>query len=223
VAPYPGGSETTLSATGRVISARWVDSVTVSIYTITGSGPQLLRTDIRTGASAQVLQVADSAIADVAALPNGWAWIPGTRDRVIVEQNGQRHEILKAPWYASLIHVAATADGSRLVTAGWNASTSDTLRLDVVPTAGGAPVEWTRQFAEDGLASWLADGSIAFTVWTSTDAATMYQLSGAGQEKKLGPLGHVSNIVSVSDDLKRATVAWREYRGDAWMYRVVKP
>jgi hypothetical protein len=43
------------------------------------------------------------------------------------------------------------------------------------------------------------------------------------QEKSLGPLGHVSNIVSVSDDLERATIMWREYRGDAWMYRVVKP
>jgi tRNA A-37 threonylcarbamoyl transferase component Bud32 len=223
VAPFPSGPETVVNATGRVISARWADSVTVSIYTITGSGPQLLRTDIRTGASTQVLQLADSAIADAAALPNGWAWIPGSRDRVIVEQNGRRHEIPKAPWYAALIHVDAMDDGSRLLTVGWNATTSDTLRVDVVPTSGGTPVEWSRSFAEDGLARWLADGSIAFTIWSSSDAATMYQLSGPGQEKKIGPLAHVSNIVSVSRDLQRATLSWREYRGDAWMYRVVKP
>jgi hypothetical protein len=84
-------------------------------------------------------------------------------------------------------------------------------------------VEWTRHFAEDGAAKWLADGSIAFTVWSSTDAATVYQVAGAGQVKTVGPLAHVSNAISVSRDLKRSTVMWREYRGDAWMYRVVKP
>ena len=223
IAPFPGGAETAVNATGRVVSARWADSVRVAIYSMTGAGPQLALIDTRTGASSQVMQLADSAIADAAALPNGWAWIPGTRDRVIVEQNGARREIPKAPWYAALIHVDASPDGARLLTVGWNATTSDTLRLDVVPVAGGAPVEWARHFAEDGLASWLADGSIALTVWGSTDAATMYQTAGPGQEKTLGALAHVSNIVSVSDDLQRATITWREYRGDAWMYRVVKP
>jgi len=52
---------------------------------------------------------------------------------------------------------------------------------------------------------WLADGTIAFTVWGSTDAATLRQLTGPGQAKPIG------------------TIMWREYRGDAWMYRVVKP
>jgi hypothetical protein len=223
VAPFPGGAETAINATGKVVSARWADSVTVAVYSLTGTGPQLARIDIRTGASSQVLQLADSAITDATALPNGWAWIPSARDRVIVEQNGKRHEIPKAGWYAGLIRVDASADGARLLTVGWNATTSDTLRLDVVPVAGGAPVEWSRHFAEDGVASWLADGSIAFTVWSSSDAATVYQVAGAGQVKTVGPLAHVSNSISVSDDLERATVMWREYRGDAWMYRVVKP
>ena len=223
VVPFGGGSETAVSATGRVVSARWVDSVTVAIYSMTGAGPQLARIDIRNGATTQALQVADSAIADVVALPNGWAWIPGTRDRVVIEENGKRREIPKLDYYAALIHVDVSADNSRLLTLGWNAATSDTLRLDVVPLAGGQPVEWSRHFAEDGLASWLADGSIAYTVWSSTDAATMYQVPGPAQEKSVGPLAHVSNVVSVSDDLRRATIMWREYRGDAWMYRVVRP
>jgi hypothetical protein len=223
VAPFGGGSETAVSATGRVVSARWVDSVTVGIYSMTGAGPQLARIDIRNGASTQAVQVGDSAIADAVALPNGWAWIPGARDRVIIEENGKRREIPKSDYYAALIHLDVSADNSRLLTLGWNAATSDTLRLDVVPLAGGQPVEWSRHFAEDGLASWLADGSIAYTVWSSTDAATMYQTLGPSREKPIGPLGHVSNIVSVSDDLARATIMWREYRGDAWMYRVVRP
>jgi len=223
VAPYPSGAESAVTTTGRVVFARWIDSVTISVYTITGGGPQLARVDIRNSAASQSLQLPDSAISDAVALPNGWAWIPGTHDRVIVEQNGQRHEIPKAPWYGSFIHVGVSADGARLLTVGWNAATGDTLRFDVVPVAGGAPVEWARHFAEDGVASWLADGSIALAVWKSTDAATIYQASGPGQEKTVGPITHVSNIVSVSNDLKRATITWRESRGDAWMYRVVKP
>jgi len=60
-------------------------------------------------------------------------------------------------------------------------------------------------------------------VWTSTDAATVYQVTRPAQERTVGPLEHVSNILSVSNDLKRAAITWRELRGDAWMYRVVKP
>jgi tRNA A-37 threonylcarbamoyl transferase component Bud32 len=220
IAPFPGGAETPVNATGRVISARWADSQMLAIYSMTGAGPQFALVDTRTGGSSNVVQVADSAVADATPVPNGWAWIPGTRDRVIVQQNGTRREIPMAPWYGALIHVDASVDGTQLATLGWNAATNDTLRLDVVPVAGGAPVEWSKHFAEDGLASWLADGSIALTVWGSTDASTIFQASGPGREKALGPLGHVSNVVSVSDDLQRVAITWREYRGDAWMYSV---
>jgi hypothetical protein len=50
--------------------------------------------------------------------------------------------------------------------------------VDVVPVAGGAATDWSRSFAEDGSATWLADGTIAFTVWSSIDAATLHQLTG---------------------------------------------
>ena len=61
------------------------------------------------------------------------------------------------------------------------------------------------------------------SAWSSTDAAVVRQVTGPGQEKPIGALGHVSNVISLSKDLTRATIMWREYRGDAWMYRVVKP
>jgi tRNA A-37 threonylcarbamoyl transferase component Bud32 len=223
VAPFGGGTETPINAPGIVKTARWIDSVTIAIYTLTGSGPQLVRTDIRTGGSSQALAVSDSSIAEYAALPNGWAWIPAGRDRVIVEQNGGRREIPMAKWFAQLIHVGASRDGNRLLTVGWAASTGDTIRLDVIPVAGGEPVTLTKHFAEDAMASWLDDGSIALSVWTSTDAATLYQVASPGQEKAVGSFAYPSNIATVSGNLERATIAWREYRGDAWMYRVVKP
>jgi hypothetical protein len=141
----------------------------------------------------------------------------------VVEQAGKRHEMRKPAWYGALNQIATSPDGARLVTIGWSASTGDTLGVDVMPVAGGPSVPWSRSFAEDGSVTWLADGSIAFTVWSSSDAAAVRRLTGPGQETPIGSLAHVSNAISLSKDLGRATIMWREYRGDAWMYRVVKP
>ena len=223
VAPFSGRPDTPLNATGKVVGAQWVDSVTVAVYSLTGAGARLARTDVRTGSAEQVLQLADSTIVGATALPNGWAWIPAARDRIMVDQAGKRHEILKPSWYGALNQIDISPDGSRLLMIGWSASTGDSLRVDVVPVVGGPTTEWSRSFAEDGSATWLANGTIAFTVWSSTDAATLRQLTGPGQAKPIGALAHVANGVSLSKDLNRATIMWREYRGDAWMYRVVKP
>jgi tRNA A-37 threonylcarbamoyl transferase component Bud32 len=223
VAPFAGGSETPINTTGNVTAANWIDSVTIAVATLTTNGIRLARTDVRTGAASRALQLADSTLASMTALPNGWAWVPAARDRIVIDQDGKRREIPKQPWFASLNQLEGSPDGSRLLTVGWNASTGDSLRVDVIPTDGGPSVEWGRSFAEDGSATWLSDGSIAFTVWSSTDAAAIRQLTGPGQGKPIGTLGHVSNVISLSKDLKRATIMWREYRGDAWMYRVVKP
>jgi hypothetical protein len=60
-------------------------------------------------------------------------------------------------------------------------------------------------------------------VWSGTDAVSVRQVTGPGQEKILGTVGHVASTISLSRDLQRATIGWQDYRGDAWMYRVVKP
>jgi len=60
-------------------------------------------------------------------------------------------------------------------------------------------------------------------VWPGSDAVTIRKVTGAGQETTIGGIGHVASTMSLSKDLKRATIMWRDYRGDAWMYRVVKP
>lgn len=223
VAPFVGGAETSLSATGNVVGAEWVDSVTIAVHSLTGAGSRFARTDVRTGAVSHAIQIADSTIVSMTALPNGWAWIPARRDLIVVEQAGQRHEIAKPAWYAGLHGVAASADGAHLLMTGWAASTNDTIGVDVVPTTGGRPANWSRSFAENGWARWLADGSIAFAVWTSLDAVTVRQVTKPGQEKPIGAIAYLANALSLSRDLKRATIMSREYRGDAWMYRVVKP
>jgi hypothetical protein len=217
VAPFAGGAETPLNVTGNAVAARWLDSVTVAVNSHSGAGSRFVRMDVRTGATSAGLELPDSTIANMAALPDGWAWIPKKRDRIIVEQGGKRHEIAKGAWFE------ASPDGTRLLYTGWGSATSDTLRLDVVPIAGGSPVAWSRSFAESGTANWLADGSIAFLVWSGSDAMSVRKVAGPNDEKMIGAMGHVATTVTLSQDLKRATLMWREYRGDAWMYRVVKP
>ena len=38
----------------------------------------------------------------------------------------------------------------------------------------------------------------------------------------MGRVPHTAGSMSVSDDFQRATLTWRDYRGDAWMYKVVR-
>jgi tRNA A-37 threonylcarbamoyl transferase component Bud32 len=223
VAPFGGGAETPLKVSGDVVGAEWLDSVTVIVRALTPTGTRFVRTDVRTGATGLSIDLPDSTIGAMTALPDGWAWISRGRDRVIVDQGGKRHEIAKPAWYEVLARVEATPDGARLLLTGWGVATSDTLGLSVVPTAGGTPVQWSRAFAETGSASWLADGSVAFLVWSGTDAVAVHQVTGPGQEKPVSTIRHLATTMSVSRDLKRATIMWRDYRGDAWMYRVVKP
>ena len=123
VAPFSGGAETPLNATGTVVGAQWIDSVTVAVQSLTAAGARFARTDVRTGAAGDALQLPDSAIATVTALPDGWAWLPAGRDRIVVQQGGKRHEIPKTPWYASLNQIEASPDGTRLLMIGWSAST----------------------------------------------------------------------------------------------------
>ncbi|MEQ1691214.1 MAG: protein kinase [Gemmatimonas sp.] len=220
---FDGGTETPLNLVGDVVGASWVDSVTIAVRTLTTTGTHIARTDVRTGAVSQPIDIADSLITSITSLPDGWAWIPQKRDRVVVERNGKQHEIAKAAWFEGYFQVDASPDGSRLAVLGWAASTSDTLRVDVVPTAGGTAESWARTFAETGGIAWMGDGSLAFAVWLGTDAVTLHQLTGPGQDKTLGTVGHVSTQFNLSRDGRRGTVMWRDYRGDSWMYRVVKP
>ena len=223
VSSFAGGAETGITASGTVRGAEWVDSTTVGVYSLTPSGSRLTRVDARTGAAGAAADRPDSVLASVSALVDGWVWIPKSRDRVIVEQAGKRRELPKPAWFSQIVQVRPSRDGSRLAVLGWNKGSNDTLRVDVVPTAGGAFVPWAKSFAEIGQMGWLDDGSIAFMPWTGTDAVTIYKVSAAGQQTTVAAVPHVANTLSVSRDLKRATIGWTDYHGDAWMYRVVRP
>ncbi len=69
----------------------------------------------------------------------------------------------------------------------------------------------------------MQDGSLLFVVWSSSETVHLQHVTGPGQVKSLGKVGHSARAMSFSRDLQRATITSRQATGDAWMYRVVKP
>ena len=100
VAMYPGtGAESPLPITGEVRSVNWSDSVTLVMHTLTPTGSRFSRMDARTGATSTSLELPDSVIGDVVGLSDGWAWIPKTANKIIVDRGGKRTEIATSAWF----------------------------------------------------------------------------------------------------------------------------
>ena len=156
-------------------------------------------------------------------MPGGWAWIPAAGDRIVITVEGARREVPKPAWSSGLNRLAASPDGRQLAFTGWNVSTQDSLGLSVVATSGGTPTPWVTRFAEGGSVTWLDDRSLLFAVWQTAESVTLLEVAGPGPAKDLGTIPHPVRDLSMSRDLGQATAGWRDYRGDAWLYRVDRP
>jgi hypothetical protein len=223
ILPFGGGSETPLNLPGSPRNVDWIDSVTLAVSRQTAAGVHVALVDVRSGAAGRSVDIADSLVADVAALPDGWAWIPATRDRVVVQRGGKTIEIRKPAWFGQLDGVAADAMGQRLAVHGWNSGTYDSIGVAVVPAAGGTPAIWTVSAAEEGDARFLNDGSLLFTPWDTRESAVLYRLTGPDRVERLGSVPRPIAAISLSSDLKRAAVLESRYHGDAYMSRIVRP
>jgi hypothetical protein len=159
----------------------------------------------------------------VVPLPDGWAWIPATADRVVVQRGGKTTDIAKPAWFGEVIGLSADLTGGRLAMTGWNAGTYDSVGVAVVPAAGGTPVIWTTGAAEQVGARFLNDGSVLFMPWDTPESAVLYQVSGPGRVRRLGAVTRPIAGISVSSDLGRIAVLESNYHGDAYMSRIVRP
>jgi hypothetical protein len=223
ILPFNGGSETPLNLAGSPRDASWIDSVTLAVSKQTATGLHVGLVDVRSGASGRSVDIPDSLAADVTAFPDGWAWIPATKDRIVVQRGGKTIEIRKPPWFGELDGVAADAMGQRLAVIGWNAGTYDSIGMAVVPAGGGTPALWTVSAAEHGAARFLGDGSVLFMPWDTPESAVLYRVTGPGRAARLGSVPRPIAGISLSDDLKRAAVLESNYHGDAYMSRIVRP
>jgi hypothetical protein len=220
--PFDGGSETTLNVPGGADRIDWVDAGTVRFTRQVATGTRVGLVDLGNGAASRPLTISDSLVADVRPVPDGWAWIPNTKDRVDIERAGKAVEIGKPAWFGQLERLAVDSAGGRVAMAGWNAGTYDSIGVAVAPLAGGTPELWVADAAENGYMRWLRDGTVLFSVWDTPESVVLYQVAGPGRVTRLGRVSRPSANTSVSDDLKRISVVERNYHGDAFTSRVVR-
>ena len=177
VVPYAGGPDAPIPGAGQPLRAFWIDSVTVGLATPIPGGLRLSEADIRTGAQRNTLDLPDSTLTGATALPDGWAWIPRSSDRILVRQGGNTRTISKPERYGFLDNVVADAARNRLVFSAYDAATGDSLAAGVVALGGGAMTEWSRVFAVRGRAAPLPDGSILMQVSQSADNVSFIKLT----------------------------------------------
>ena len=222
VRPYGSDAETPLAIAGTPIRVRWIDSASVSAVSRVASKVQLGVVDVRTGAVRNALSLPDSTIADAGPVAGGWAWIPATRDRVIVQQGGKRREIPAPSWYLGINGLVADSAAGRIFVNGFNRATGDSLGVAAINLADGAITQWISVFGEDGVIQLLDGGEVFLALHRTQESLDLYRLSGPGKSQLLGSPPRSLVGVSVSSDLKRATAFDRDYHADAWMYNVVR-
>jgi len=218
--PYEGGAETPLPAAGVARRAIWSDAQHVATLAQAGSGLRLSEVDVHTGAQRNVLQIADSLVADFAPLPNGWAWIPVTRDRVVVSEGGRRREFEPPAWFASVFLLAADRARHRLIYSGFGKTTGDSASVGLISLDDGKQSRLGTRFAEQVRVASVTGHDALFAVGETQDSWRLFTLDG-GTMTELGKVGRPIAALSVASDLSRAALMVIDYRADAWLNRVV--
>jgi hypothetical protein len=229
VMPFSGGPDAPLPLSGRLLGSVWTDSVTVALAEQIQSRVNLSLIDVRTNVRRAGLAIPDSTLIGAGgytAMPaGGWAWIAADGQSIRIQGPGETapRTIAVPPWYNLIFGLRATPDNRGLAYVGWNAATYDSARVSIVSLADGATTPWATAFAERAWISFLPDNSILFYVFETQESLTLYRLRGPGRMERLGTVPRPIDFVNVSSDLRRAAVTVRDYHGDAWMSRVVRP
>jgi len=221
IMPFDGGAETPLPATGVIKRAIWSDPEHVATSVLTPRGLRLSEIDVRSGAVRSTLELPDSVVADYTALPNGWAWIPASRDRIIVSEGDRRREYKRPAWFAGIGQLSADRANRRVFYLGFGRATGDSAGVAVLDLDDGKSTLWATHFAEDARVMSAAAHQAVFAVATTQDSWSLFGLDGPGAMTPLGTIGRPIFGLSVSRDLSRSTIMVLDYRADAWMNQVV--
>jgi hypothetical protein len=220
--PFAGGNEATFNIPGGADQTEWVDASTIRVMRQVATGTRVGLVNVETGAMSRTLTIPDSLVADARPVPDGWAWIPNTKDRVRIERAGKAVEIAKPAWFGQLERISVDDKGERVAMMGWNAGSYDSMGVAVAPLAGGAPTLWTADAAENAFVQWLGDGTLLFGVWDTPESVVLNKVTAPGRITRLGRESRPSANISVSADLKRISVVERNYHGDAFTSRIVR-
>lgn len=223
VMPFEGGPETPLDL-GGMVPAGWVDSTSFMLDAHRPGGTDLAVMKLGSTDRRDELAVGDTSILTFTSIPRGgWAWISdGSSIRVQRAADSLPRSIVLSRWYGLVRDVNAAPDGEHLGYIGYNAAL-DSARLGVVSLVDGSTTPWTT-FLVAGNATfrWLPDGSALLSLRAARDTVTLYRVRGPGLVDRVGVIARPIESWTVSNDLGRAVVTAREFRGDAWMSRVVR-
>jgi hypothetical protein len=149
-------------------------------------------------------------------------WLSAAGDRFYVRQAGHAREIPLPAWYGYMFRLAGDPSGRRVFYAGADKATGDTTGIGVLTVSDGSTTQWTAMSIEGGDLTPLADGGVLLDVNQTQESITFFKMTGPGQLQRLGTVPRPLLSASSSTDLKRATAVERDYRADAWLYKVVR-
>jgi hypothetical protein len=222
---FAGGAETPLAVAAQNDDVSWSDSATVAIRERTPTGIRLSLQDVATGVVRDRLVVPDTQIRAVAHVPSGaWAWMNRLHHaaRVQLPREPRPRQIPLPAWYLYSNSMDASPDSRFIGFSGYKSPNEDSIGVSVISLGDGTVTPWFTAFAEGGNVSGLKDGTFFLQLQDTPESSTLYHLLGPGRAVRLGAIPRAVSSVSVSQDLKRAAIVVRDYRGDAWMSRVVR-
>ena len=219
--PYAGGAESPLPAAGVVRRAKWSDAQHVATQVTAGRGVRFAEVDVRSGAQRNVLDIADSLVMDFTALANGWAWIPVSRDRIVVSENGRRKEYRPSDWFGGVSIVTADPNRHRVLFGGVGKATGDTGSVAMISLDDGRETRLATRFGEN-MRIVAVDGHDAlFAVAETQEAWSLYTADAPGTTTLVAKVGRPISDISVARDMSRAALMVLDYRADAWLSKVV--
>jgi hypothetical protein len=224
VRPFDGGDETPVATPATPIRARWSDAGHVAIASRRTDGRlALAEVDVASGARRNEAVLPDSAVRDYWALPNGWAWIPASSDRIVVMDGTRRRSFTPAAWFGGVAHLVVDSAGRRVLYTGWGGPGADSMAVGVLSLDDGSNELWTAG-AGDEARLVLVDGHDAlFLLQSGRETWSVFTVDGPGRVAKLAVIPRALASLSVSRDLTRAVANVDDYRADAWMSRVIRP
>jgi hypothetical protein len=153
----------------------------------------------------------------------GWAWTSLDGRTINLQRDGEtRPRKIQIPrWYGWLNQLDASQDGGTIAFTGSNASL-DSLGIGLLSLSDGKVTQVWTTVGLAGRLMWLQDGSLLITIFDTPESVTLYRARIGGPIERLGSIPHPVTAVAVSADLRRAVVTTRDYRGDAWLSKVVR-
>ena len=221
IMPFEGGAEAPLPVAGDIRRAAWSDAQHVATVVATPTGRRMSEADRRSGTARNVLDITDSVIVDFAALPNGWAWIPANRDRIVVSEGGRRREYRVPAWFSGVHQLVADRARRRLLYSGTGRATGDSVGAAMLSLDDGKHTFLASRFGEGGRVAAVDAHDALFLVRETQDSWSLFAIDGPGAMKPLGTVGRPIRSFGVSRDMSRASAMVIDYRADAWLNKVV--